>query len=122
MFMSLISDGTKLASADLRSICVWSIPEYKALVSKSRWCFHTQCITCLTWLFNDEYVASAGQNDSIYIWCLAKKSKPLHHPFSHRGGITSLFSISGGNKLLSVGNDACVNQWDPSTDMAKKFS
>ena len=120
--LKVSSDGTKLASADLRSVCVWSIPEYKALVNKSRWCFHTQRITCLTWLSNDQYIASAGQDDSIYIWCLAKKSKRLHYPFSHRGGITSLYSIPCENKLLSVGNDACVNQWDPSTDMAKKFS
>uniref|UniRef100_A0A6S8ZI71 Anaphase-promoting complex subunit 4 WD40 domain-containing protein n=2 Tax=Ditylum brightwellii TaxID=49249 RepID=A0A6S8ZI71_9STRA len=129
--LSLSNDETKLASADSRDVCVWDVttPDYTAIVSKSRWCFHTQKITCIAWSNDDSFLASGGGDDSIYLWSLAKKIKRVHFPFAHRGGITGLTFLKTNEDgeeekrmiLASVGIDACVNHWDVTDDVAKKF-
>jgi len=127
--LSLSHDQTKLASADTRDVCVWSTSDYTPIVSKSRWCFHTQKITCVTWSNDDSILASGGNDDCIYLWCLKKKMKRIHYKFAHRGGITGLsFLKYNGNGedekrmiLVSSGIDACVNHWDVTDDVATKF-
>jgi WD repeat-containing protein 1 (actin-interacting protein 1) len=130
---ALSNDETKLASADTRDVCVFDVSsggDYKALVAKGRWCFHVQRITCLTWSPDDAIIASGGADDSIYLWNLEKKMKRIHYPFAHRGGLTGLqfhkTSTNGSSstslKLVSVGNDAVVNQWDVTKDVQEKFS
>jgi WD40 repeat protein len=121
--LALSHDDTKLASADLRDVCVWNLVEgnYAPIVTKGRWCFHTQRITCLAWSHDNSIVASGGADDSIYLWSLAKKTKRVHYPFCHRGGVTGLEFLGNEWRLLSVGVDACVNQWDVMDDVAKKF-
>jgi WD40 repeat protein len=118
--LRLSHDETKLASADVRDVCVWSLPDYTPIIAKGRWCFHTQRISCLAWAPNDQVLASASGDDSIYLWSSEKKAKRVHYPYCHRGGITGLEFI-GDWKLVSVGNDACVNQWDVTDDVATKF-
>ena len=124
--LALSNDGTKLASADVRDVCVWDLANasYATIIGKSRWCFHTQRITCLSWSPDDTVLASGGADDSIYLWSLQKKTKRLHYAFSHRGGVTGLQFLSSSSTpwtILSVGNDACVNRWDVADDVAKKF-
>ena len=120
--LALSHDQTKLASADVRDVCVWNLEDSSApaIIGKGRWCFHTQRITCLAWSPNDQVMASGGADDSIYLWSLSKKTKRVHYPFCHRGGVTGL-AFLGDWRLLSVGADACVNQWDVTDDVAKKF-
>ena len=119
--LALSHDQTKLASADVRDVCVWNIAEGNApILTKGRWCFHTQRITCVAWSQDDSVLASGGADDSIYLWSLSKKTKRVHYPFCHRGGVTGL-EFLGDWRLLSVGVDACVNQWDVVDDVAKKF-
>jgi len=122
--LSISNDGKKLASADVRDICVWNIEEdYHTVIGKGRWCFHNQKINALTWSNDDTILASGGSDDSIYIWSLKKPVKRIHYGFAHRGGITGLEFLKNkdGNILASVGNDGCVNQWDVTDDVMKKF-
>jgi WD40 repeat protein len=122
--VSLSHDGTKLASADVKDICVWDVTNsWASLVNKGRWCFHTQRIKCLAWSLDDTILASGGNDDSIYLWNLDKKMRRVHYPFAHRGGVTGLQFIQGSGMILaSVGVDACINQWDVTDDVAKKFA
>lgn len=120
--LSLSNDQTKLASADVRDVCVWNLEDnYASIIGKSRWCFHTQRITSLSWAPDDTILASGGADDSIYLWSLKKKMKRVHYAFSHRGGVTGLAFLEDWT-LVSVGADSCVNQWSVSQDVAKKFS
>ncbi len=122
--LSISNDGTKLASADVRDICVWNIEEdYNKVIGKGRWCFHNQKINALSWSNDDTILASGGNDDSIFIWSLKKPVKRIHYGFAHRGGITGLEFLKSeeGMVLASVGNDGCVNQWDVTDDVMKKF-
>lgn len=126
--LSLSNDETKLASADVRDVCVWDVSKaYSPIISKSRWCFHTQRITSLAWSPDDKVLASGGADDSIYLWSLTKPMKRIHYAFSHRGGVTGLAfyqgeTAKGCGQLISVGADSCVNQWDVQPDIASKFA
>jgi WD40 repeat protein len=120
--LCLSHDETKLASADVRDVCIWNVADnFEPIIGKSRWCFHTQRITCLTWSPDDTVLASGGADDAVYLWSLKKRMTRLHYPFSHRGGVTGLAFMRQGLHLVSVGADACVNQWDVSGDVSKKF-
>ena len=120
---ALSNDESKLASADVRDVCVWDLKEnYKALIGKGRWCFHVQRVTCLSWSPDDQVIASGGADDSIYLWSLAKKMKRVHYPYAHRGGLTGLSFVNDGYKFVSVGVDAAVNVWDVEKDVKEKLS
>ena len=126
--IALSHDRTKLAAADSRDVCVYSTTDYSTIVSKGRWCFHTQRISCLTWSSDDSILASGGNDDDIFLWNIQKKMRRIHYRFAHRGGITGLRFV-GGNAadgtgsimLVSVGNDGCVNFWDVKEDVSNKF-
>lgn len=122
--LSLSNDGTKLASADVRDICVWNLDDdFKTVVGKGRWCFHNQKINALTWSYDDTILASGGNDDSIFCWSIKKPTKRIHYSFAHRGGVTGLEFLKNADGLIlaSVGNDGCVNQWDVTDDVMKKF-
>lgn len=126
--LSLSHDGTKLAAADVRDVCVYSTSDYSPIVSKGRWCFHTQRIGCLSWSPDDTVLASGGNDDDIYLWCIAKKMKRIHYRFAHRGGVTGLRfvgdAVSGGAgdwMLVSTGNDGAVNWWSVEENVTNKF-
>ena len=122
--LEMSHDGKKLASADVRDVCVWSVDDgWSPLVGKGRWCFHTQRINCLAWSKDDSVLASGGNDDSIYLWNLPKKMKRVHYPFAHRGGIAALQFLHSvdGMVLVSAGSDACLCQWDVTNDVASKF-
>jgi WD40 repeat protein len=126
--LALSHDGTKLAAADVRDVCVYSAADYSTIVPKGRWCFHTQKIGCLTWSQDDSVLASGGNDDEIYLWSVQKKMKRIHYRFAHRGGVTGLRFIEGnaadGNgdmMLVSVGNDGSMNFWNVKEDVNKKF-
>ncbi len=124
--LSLSNDGSKLASADVRDVCVWNIDdglEYSTKIGKGRWCFHNQKINALSWSKDDTVLASGANDDSIFLWSLKKPMKRVQLSFAHRGGITGLEFLQNmdGMILASVGNDGCVNQWDVTDDVMKKF-
>ena len=122
--LSLSNDGTKLASADVRDVCVWDVEnDYSSVIGKGRWCFHNQRINVLAWSNDDTILASAGNDDSIFIWSLQKKMKRIQYSFAHRAGITGLefMKNSDGMILTSVGNDSCMNRWDITDDVIRKF-
>jgi len=129
--LELSHDGTKLASADIRDVCIWDVTdtnEITTIVNRSRWCFHRRKIVSLAWTWDDAVLASGGSDDSIFFWCPTKKMKRIHYDFAHRGGVTALKFLpdkdTGNEKkylLLSVGNDACINRWDITKDVARIF-
>lgn len=124
--LSLSNDGTKLASADIRDVCVWNIKGGNVpLIRRSKWCFHQQRITALTWSNDDTVLASCSDDDSLYLWSLIKPTKKIHYKFAHRGGVTAIEFLRNVDKnrflLISTGNDGCVNQWDFTEDIRKLF-
>ena len=123
--LALSNDGKMLASADVRDVVVWNIDcNYETIVGKSRWCFHKQRINALAWSQDDNFLVSGSNDDSIFVWCLKKKTTRIEYAFAHRGGVTGLRFInhSDGYILVSVGADACVNMWDLTDDIRNKFS
>jgi WD40 repeat protein len=117
-----------LAAADVRDVCIYSTSDYSTIVSKGRWCFHTQRIGCLAWSPDDTVLASGGNDDDIFLWCIAKKMKRIHYRFAHRGGVTGLRfvgdAVSGGEGewiLVSTGYDGCLNWLNVEEDVKSKF-
>jgi WD40 repeat protein len=123
--LSLSHDGTKLASADERDVCIWDITTVPLtpIVGRGKWCFHTQRITSMAWSPCNRMLISGGADDSIYVWCLEKKLTRIHYNYAHRGGIISLCSIPTPNRyqIVSAGVDSVVNVWDVTEDIQKKF-
>ena len=125
--LALSPDESQLAAADVRDVCVYSTADYSNVVTKGRWCFHTQRIGCLAWSPCGSIIASGGNDDNIFLWCPAKKMKRMHYRFAHRGGITGLRFVgssaeSGGDwMLISAGADGCVNWWNVEEDAKTKF-
>lgn len=126
--LALSHNGTMLAAADVRDVCIYSTTDYSTIVSKGRWCFHTQRIGCLAWSPDDTVLASGGNDDDIYLWCVAKKMKRIHYRFAHRGGVTGLRFVGnavsdkrGDWMLVSTGNDGCLNWWNVEEDVKNKF-
>lgn len=127
--LRLSNDGTKLASSDVRDICIHSTDDYSPIVSKGRWCFHTQSIRCLAWSPDDTLLASGGNDDDIFLWSWEKKMKRMQYRFAHRGGVTGLEFVGRRNDpsgrgewiLVSTGNDGCLNWWNVEEDVRKKF-
>ncbi len=120
-------DGLQLAAADGRDVCIYSTSDYSTILPKGRWCFHTQRIGCLAWSPDSSVVVSGGNDDNIFLWCPAKKTKRVHYRFAHRGGVTGLrfmgnVASSGGDWILvSSGVDGCVYWWNVEKDAKEKF-
>ncbi|KAL3782567.1 hypothetical protein ACHAW5_004875 [Stephanodiscus triporus] len=136
--MALSPDNSMLAAADVRDVCVYTTDDscgsdrYSTVVPKGRWCYHTQRIGCLAWSPDGTVIASGGNDDSIFLWCPAQKTKRVHYRFAHRGGVTGLrfvgrncasSSSSCGGKwtLVSAGADGCLNWWNVEKDVKEKF-
>eukprot|EP00980_Cylindrotheca_fusiformis_P004645 scaffold991_cov128-Cylindrotheca_fusiformis.AAC.17 len=122
--LALSNDGTKLAAGDTRDVCVYNVSDYKPIIGKSRWCFHLQRITSIAWSADDKYLATGGLDDSIYLWSFDKTMRRIHYPFTHRGGVVGIAFRKDleGLKLISVGGDSCIVQWDFTADAKAKFS
>lgn len=123
--LALSNDGKKLASADVKDVCVFDIStsDYKPLIGRGRWCFHTQRVTCLSWSADDDVLASGGADDNIYLWSPNNKMKRIHYPYAHRGGVVGLEFVNKDKKyqFLSIGVDSVVQLWDVSNDVKEKF-
>lgn len=116
---SFSPDGAYLASGDSKDIIVWNVSDMTS-VCKGRWCFHTSKITDLVWSSDNRILASCGQDENIFLWCLNKKMKRVHYSYVHRGGVTSM-SFLDNETLLSVGVDGCVCKWSVGKDIKDKF-
>jgi len=119
--LKLSNGGKKLASADVKDICVWNLLDNTPIVARGKWCFHVQRVTSLSWSPDDMVIASGGADDSIYLWHTEKKMRRVHYPFAHRGGIVSVDFMKDSLKLLTVGVDSVVNLWDVEADLKSKF-
>jgi WD repeat-containing protein 1 (actin-interacting protein 1) len=123
--LSLSPDGKRLASADERDVCVWDVTNIPltSVITRGKWCFHTQRITSLAWSPCNRVLISGGADDSIYLWCLEQKMKRIHYNYAHRGGIISVHCIPAPHKyqFISTGVDSVVNIWDATEDIRKKF-
>lgn len=123
---ALSPDETKLASGDTRDVCVFDLADnYKPVIGKGRWCFHTQRVTCLSWSADGSIIASGGADDSIYLWSPTKISKRKHYPYAHRGGLTGMAFIptaDGSLQLISTGADSVVQQWNVTEDAKATFA
>lgn len=121
---ALSPDGTHLAAADSRDVCIYATSDYSTVVGKGRWCYHLQRIGCLSWSPDGSVIASGGNDDNIFLWCPAKKTKRVKYQFAHRGGVMGLSFVGGPGgdwMLVSAGADGCVNWWDVAKDAKEKF-
>ena len=118
--LSLSPNGDFLASADVRDICVWNTLDWSTIISKGRWCFHAQKISCLAWSPDSRILASASIDDNIYLWNLKKKMKRINYTFCHRGGITGLV-WRNEEAIVTSGSDCCVCEWNVAADIKKQF-
>jgi len=131
--LTFSQDNSMLASADVRDVCVWNVSDARnavestqhnnnvvPIIGKNRWCFHTQRITCLAWL-SDTILASAGQDDQIYLWSLEKKMKRINYNYVHRGGVVGISFDPNRKVLVSAGKDGCICQWNVQADLKAKF-
>lgn len=121
--LALSNNGKMLAAGDVRDVCVYNLSDYKPVIGKSKWCFHLQKITSITWSNDDKVIASGGADDSIYLWSLDKTTKRIHYQFAHRGGIVGLAfkKDDPGLNIVSVGRDSCIVQWNVTDDTKAKF-
>jgi len=120
--LAVSNDGTMLAAADVRDVCIYKTADYSTVIGKANFCFHLQKINTLAWSPDDKEVASGAEDDSIYLWSIEKK-KRLHYQFAHRGGVVALTfkTDTPGMNLVSVGKDSCIVSWDVTNDAKKKF-
>lgn len=120
--IALSNDGKMLATGDTRDVCVYNTKDLSVVVGKSKWCFHLQSINTLAWSPDGKVLASGGADDSIYLWSINNK-KRIHYQFAHRGGIVGLGfkEEPSGMKLVSVGKDSCVVEWNVAADVKEKF-
>jgi len=114
-------DGSVLASADTKDICVWdSANNFVPIIKKNMWCFHQQRITSMAWSPNGKLLASCGMDDNIFLWNIDKKMKRVNYPFAHQGGCTKIVFLDN-DKIMTAGNDGCVCQWNVKKDIMTKF-
>mmetsp|Transcript_27987 Transcript_27987/g.43503 ORF Transcript_27987/g.43503 Transcript_27987/m.43503 type:complete len:675 (-) Transcript_27987:286-2310(-) len=117
--VSFSPNGSLLASGDAKDVYVWNVADWSCN-TKGRWCFHTNTITSLAWSPDGNVLASAGHDENIFLWCLAKKMRRIHYSFCHRGGVT-VIAFLDNDSLLSVGGDGCLCKWNVGGDISKKF-
>ena len=117
--ISFSPNGSYLASGDTKDVVVWNVSDWTT-ACKGRWCFHTSTITCLAWSPDSRILASAGQDENVFLWCLDKKMRRVRYEYVHRGGVSSIEFLDNDN-LLSVGGDGCVCKWFVGNDIAEKF-
>lgn len=79
-------------------------------VVRGKWVFHTSQITSLAWSPDGSFLASGSVDANIFVWDFNKPAAKLQIPFSHMGGVLDLDWLSD-DRLVSVGNDNCLNFW-----------
>ncbi len=57
-------------------------------------------------------VASAGADETIYIWETEKTMKNTAIKNAHPGGVSGVSWKDGETSLISSGADGCVRTWD----------
>ncbi|KAI2499296.1 hypothetical protein MHU86_15216 [Fragilaria crotonensis] len=115
--LSLSNDATKLASADVRDVCVWDLSKaYSPIISKSRWCFLHPT--------HYQFGLVTRRQGPCEWWC-RRFNLPVEFDKAHEAhslrifasrwsygiGVLSGETVKGCGQLISVGADSCVNQW-----------
>jgi WD40 repeat protein len=112
-------NGEFLAAGDTKEVRVWNVADWSAHI-KGKWQFHTSRIQAVAWSPSGAYVASAGGDENIFIWCCDKKMKRLNYKLAHKGGCVGIDWLNEG-RLCSSGSDGSVCEWDVAAEMAEKF-
>mmetsp|Transcript_6112 Transcript_6112/g.12679 ORF Transcript_6112/g.12679 Transcript_6112/m.12679 type:complete len:626 (-) Transcript_6112:58-1935(-) len=111
-------DGSKLASGDVKEVNVWNTEDWSA--ERTNWTYHTSRICCLDWSPDGSLLASAGTDESVFIWSLRKKLKRVQFKFAHKGGVVGARWLEDG-RLVTAGADGCVVEWDTKQVCDDKF-
>jgi len=103
--------GDKLAVGDAgRQVEVFEQGTWSVLV-RGKWVFHTSKVNCLSWSPSGELLASGAQDESIFIWNLAKPMSKVQLQFTHVGGVSGIEWLEE-NKIISSGADGVVVHWN----------
>ncbi|CCI42667.1 unnamed protein product [Albugo candida] len=104
-------DGAYLAAGDVqRDVRVWDIASLQPKIERM-WVFHTTRIASVAWSPSGKYIASGSLDESIYIWSVETPSVRRVFGLTHKEGVTGVAFLEE-EKLLSVGNDACLRFWN----------
>jgi WD40 repeat protein len=79
-------------------------------IVRNKWVFHTSQVNALAWSPDGNFLASGSVDANIFIWNFNKPTAKLQIPFAHTGGVLGLDWINE-ERLVSVGNDNCLNLW-----------
>eukprot|EP00993_Chasmostoma_nieuportense_P006562 NODE_719_length_1920_cov_94.894032_g667_i0.p1 GENE.NODE_719_length_1920_cov_94.894032_g667_i0~~NODE_719_length_1920_cov_94.894032_g667_i0.p1 ORF type:complete len:608 (+),score=143.56 NODE_719_length_1920_cov_94.894032_g667_i0:44-1825(+) len=101
------SDGTQLASGCAgRDLFVWTCgKEYQVRHTLS---YHASTIKGLHFSPSSQYLVSAGLDCQLIVWDLEAGTKAVTR--GHDGGCSAV-AFLGHNKVVSVGQDACIRLW-----------
>nr|CCA21220.1 conserved hypothetical protein [Albugo laibachii Nc14] len=104
-------DGGYLAAGDTqRDVRVWDIASLQPKIEKL-WVYHTTRIASVAWSPSGKYIVSGSSDESIYIWNVETPLTKRCFHLTHKEGVTSVAFLEE-EKLISVGNDACVRFWN----------
>ena len=101
----------------------------KETIVSSKWTFHTGRVNHLSFSPSGKRLASAGADESIYVWEVEKtlKNTPIKVSFdlwvmtanssqnAHPGGVAGVAWKEGETGLVSAGADGCVRTWTVDT-------
>ncbi|GLD96615.1 hypothetical protein PINS_up005298 [Pythium insidiosum] len=103
-------DGKLLAAGDsYREIRVWDVASRTAKV-QGQWVFHSTRVTSVAWSPSGKFVASGSLDEHIYVWNVENPSSKTQLEYSHKDGVMGV-RFTAEDKLVSIGNDACLNMW-----------
>ena len=106
-------------------IVLIDVKQKQAIVT-SKWTFHTGRIVSLAFSPSGKRIASAGMDESIYVWEVEKTMKntsskvirPHCAPSkadgsknAHPGGASGVSWVDGDTRLITSGADGCVRTW-----------
>jgi WD40 repeat protein len=87
---------------------VWDLSSY---TEDSSFTKHDDALLCVAISPDGEIVASAGWDDTIWIWD-RKTAKPIRALVGHKGSVLSLAFSPGGTWLASGSEDRTARLWD----------
>ncbi|CAD6190536.1 unnamed protein product [Caenorhabditis auriculariae] len=107
-------NGEYLAVTDSgRKVVPYSVSKDFVTASEKEWTFHSAKVNCVAWSPDSTRLATGGLDTHIIVWSLKHSGE---HPVIIRGAHT-MSPVNGiawlsDKRILSVGQDANVKQWD----------